>query len=479
MRKKMTMKIGVAITTHNQNVVTSNTIAKWRALMPRGSVLVVVDDASDVPHPEATFRFETNVGVARAKNKCLELLEDLGVEHFFLADNDCWPISRLWYKPYVESSEPHLSYQFLDLAGPKKLHDNAEIYRDSTHVAYVRQRGCLLYYKKVCLETVGGFDPIYARSPYEHSDLANRIHAAGLTTWRFADVANSSKLWHSMDEHLEVTRSTPGSEQSEVMDYSLRMYETRLSQKWEHRVEYREESLGVDDVLLATFLTSHTGPKEGHRRRPDLSMLSGWVESIERGGYPSVILADELHSLPRGYSSTQILHVEPSSMDAHYRRWLHIYQFLRANPQVRWVWVTDGTGVEVLRDPFVGMQYGKLYCSAERSAVGSYWMRTNHPARQFEDLFSDYGPQILLSPRVVGGDRETVKELAQKIITVFSDIELERFKGTDKSIKDVGDIAAFNKIAYKYYGSRLVYGPETIANRETHIGNQQARFRCE
>jgi hypothetical protein len=56
---------------------------------------------------------------------------------------------------------------------------------------------------------VGGFDPVYGRGMYEHSDLALRIHNAGLTTWAYADVVGSEKLIHSLDEHEAVERSVP------------------------------------------------------------------------------------------------------------------------------------------------------------------------------------------------------------------------------------------------------------------------------
>lgn len=73
--------------------------------------------------PEATYRFEENVGIARHKNKCLELLADAGCEHLFLFDDDAYPLVEDWWRPYVDSPEPHLMRIFLDLAGPRKMRD--------------------------------------------------------------------------------------------------------------------------------------------------------------------------------------------------------------------------------------------------------------------------------------------------------------------------------------------------------------------
>jgi hypothetical protein len=46
------------------------------------------------------------------------------------------------------------------------------LYRDDKHVAYTGQRGVMLYYHRSAIEKVGGFDPVYGRGMYEHSDLA-------------------------------------------------------------------------------------------------------------------------------------------------------------------------------------------------------------------------------------------------------------------------------------------------------------------
>ena len=64
-------KIGVAITTHNRYDIFKTTYAEIKRFMPDNGVLVVVDDASSTPVPKATFRFNENVGIARAKKQML------------------------------------------------------------------------------------------------------------------------------------------------------------------------------------------------------------------------------------------------------------------------------------------------------------------------------------------------------------------------------------------------------------------------
>src|SRR5690606_26252831 len=118
---EQTPRIGIGITTRNRPDALRTALEHHHAHLPPGALLVIVDDASAEPVEDADWRSETQAGIPAAKNKCLELLD--GCEHVFLWDDDAWPIADDWWRPYVESPEPHLSYQFLDLAGPRKLND--------------------------------------------------------------------------------------------------------------------------------------------------------------------------------------------------------------------------------------------------------------------------------------------------------------------------------------------------------------------
>lgn len=469
-------KIGVGITVQNRFEVTDKTVSKWKSLLPRGAVLVIVDDGSAVPYPQATFRFEQPVGIPRAKNKCFELLEDAGVEEFFLADSDLYPTSRGWHKPYIESPEPHLSYQFLDLLTFTKLNDMKILYRDKKHIAYTGQRGCMLYYNKTVLERVGGFDPIYGRGLYEHGDLANRIHEAGLTTWRYADVTGSNRLWHSMDEHVEVARTIEQETQRHLVRQNVRVHNSRRAMGYQGFVPYREKERGDRDILITTLLTKNVDPQRGYKWNADPVVLTPWLESVERGGWEGVVLADEVRKLPRGYSST-LTKVEPSRMNVYYQRWLHILHYLRDHPEVRWVWCTDGTDVEVLRDPFEDMSTAVLYAGCEDSQVSNYWMKNNHRAAKFSGLFKRHETDTLLNAGVVGGSREIIHEFAQKMVSLYFDIEMDRFHKVELPGREVGDMAAFNYVAYEHFGSRLSFGPHITTEFKAYEDNGTAKFK--
>ncbi|MGQ0422386.1 glycosyltransferase family 2 protein, partial [Bacillus sp. HC-Mk] len=87
--------------------------------LPAGALVVVIDDGSKsaavVPNGVQLVRHETSLGIVASKNASLTALMDAGCEHLFLWDDDAWPIADSWHLPYIESPEPHLAYQFLDL----------------------------------------------------------------------------------------------------------------------------------------------------------------------------------------------------------------------------------------------------------------------------------------------------------------------------------------------------------------------------
>lgn len=175
--------IGVAITTRNRSLILQQTLAAWKEHLPTGSKLVIVDDASDIPVTNPTFRFETRQGLAKAKNKCLELLE--GCTDIFIVDDDIMPVKPNWWSIYVLSGLNHACWTF-----NRQRRHVAENY-----VEYVDPNGCMLYFKKICLDTVGGWDIDFKGYGHEHANMSDRIFNAGLTPARYIDVRNSLSVF--------------------------------------------------------------------------------------------------------------------------------------------------------------------------------------------------------------------------------------------------------------------------------------------
>ncbi|HBC9089280.1 TPA: glycosyltransferase family 2 protein [Citrobacter koseri] len=446
-------KIGIAITTHNRPDVLARSLEQHRKYLPPGAVVFVIDDGSNppatVPGWSNLIRHDNSKGIVASKNASLTALMEAGCEHLFLWDDDAWPIADGWHLPYIESPEPHLAYQFLDLAGPRKLNDLAVLYSDDRHVAYTGQRGVMLYYHRSAIERVGGFDWIYGRGMYEHSDLALRIHNAGLTAWAYADVTGSDKLIHSLDEHEAVDRSVPTADRKALVERNVKIHNERRDAGFTGYVEYRRQS----DVVITTLLTSQPDPQRGSRMQPDPAALTTWAKSIR--GADIVVLADQLTSAPDG---AQLVTVPDVAMNVYFRRWLHIWQHLRDHPEYRFVWCTDGTDVEMLCAPWEEMETGKLYVGSEPKTYADAWAKQNHPERIYQEFIEQHRNDVMLNAGLLGGTRADVMAFAHGIIRLYYRIESYRFWKKEQAGAAVGDMLAFGIVA-KSFGDRIVTGP--------------------
>ncbi|HAU4359680.1 glycosyltransferase family 2 protein [Klebsiella oxytoca] len=445
--------IGIAITTHNRPEVLKRAIEQHMKHLPSGALVVVLDDGSKpaaiVPDNVKLVRHDQSRGIVASKNASLTALVDAGCEHLFMWDDDAWPIADNWHLPYIESHEPHLAYQFLDLAGRNKLNDMAVLYRDDKHIAYTGQRGVMLYYHRCAIDKVGGFDPVYGRGMYEHPDLALRIHNAGLSTWAFADVVGSEKLIHSMDEYEEVARSIPRPERESLAKTNARIYSARRDSGYSGYAPYRLQQ----DVVITSLLTSEADPQRKVKMAADADLLKVWARSIR--GAKALVLADELAAAPEGVT---LQSVPALNMSPYFARWLHIYQHLRAHPEYRFVWCTDGTDVEMLREPWSEMEPGKIYVGSEHKTYADEWMKANHHGKAYSEFLEQKRDEQLLNAGLIGGIREDVMEFAHRIIRQHYLIESHRFWKMETAPATLVDMGAFG-MAAKSFGDRIVTGP--------------------
>lgn len=223
------MKIAICITTRNRPEAFERTFVNWMLRKPINARIFVIDDASDNIYCEADYRFKQRAGIPRAKNKCLELAYKWGAEHIFLSDDDCYPISDNWCTPYIESGINHLCYTFT--SGWNGTPSWNSGYREGNFIIHSLGCGCMMYIKRKCLDTVGGFDESFGLGKYEHVDYSRRIHNAGLTPHKFMDVIGSDRLFYSMDKKNEVERSFNESERIELLSKGLSYFNANANSK--------------------------------------------------------------------------------------------------------------------------------------------------------------------------------------------------------------------------------------------------------
>jgi len=181
--------------------------------------LVIVDDCSDVPYCDASYRFENRSGIPAAKNKCLELAK---YDHIFLFDDDTYPIADGWHDYYINSGKEHLCFTFLNA-----------FKRKEGFKYHTLGNGCMLYVTRKCIDTIGGFDWSYGLGKYEHVDFSRRIHNAELTESIFMDVDNSKELLYCMDQKKEIQRSFTSREMTNLLSSGGKHFrQNRLSKEY-------------------------------------------------------------------------------------------------------------------------------------------------------------------------------------------------------------------------------------------------------
>lgn len=427
--------IGVAYTIHNRHEQATQALDNCRKHLPKGAVLVIVDDASDTPFPGATYRFEKNVGISAAKNKCLQILVEAGCTEIFLYDDDCWPKVKNWHLPYINSPEPHLMFTFSTLKDGRQNGNRIVISSDNV-VAFQNPCGCLLYVNKSVLDLVGGFDTRFLKYSHEHVEWSNRIHNAGLTTHRFQDVPNSLDLFHSMDWAMEVMSSVQENRSSYIAVNYNHLASVRDSKEF---IPY----MPIHNYVVTCAITSLIDPQRANI--PGQIDTAKWEKSIKNA---TPVILSEANGKPQ--------HFNP-----YFARWFYYRDHVASLDVHSLVWLTDGTDVTMLRDPFPHMKWGVLYVGDEQgSTLQSPWLRKYHYHDFFNGMFDT--PFPLLNAGLCGGDRNTVLE--------FCNIMCER-AGLEGQLTDM---ALFNYTAYIDFKDRFLHGPRVNTIFKQHADNGMA-----
>lgn len=212
------MKIGIAVTTvPERKKILNKTLKQIQKYLPEGAMLYVHED-------------KERKGIPQSKNACLRELYEAGCEYFFLFDDDCYPIAKYWHLPYLQAKKHHLMYQF-KIPG-KPLNDMREIYRNKEIVAYSHTRGAMLFCTRKVLDKVGGFDTAYGKGTFEHPDWTNRIHNAGLTSYRAMDVVGSDKLLYCLDQDKKIESTITNISRTEKVKNALYYKQNRYSKEY-------------------------------------------------------------------------------------------------------------------------------------------------------------------------------------------------------------------------------------------------------
>lgn len=215
--------IAICITTHNRYEIFKHSYEQWQLYKPENADIFVVDDASTFPVPEANFRFNTNVGIAQAKNKCIALAEDY--DFIFLVDDDVYPICQDWWVPYINSGQNHMSLSFeFNAKGERPTHSVYIIEKQDDKWIYGNPNGGLLFLTNKVIKTVGGMHPGFEKWSLEHSEYSRRIHNAGLTPYAYMDVPDGKQYFYIHDYYGSTDSSVPAEVRTECVRKNAKLY---------------------------------------------------------------------------------------------------------------------------------------------------------------------------------------------------------------------------------------------------------------
>lgn len=406
------MKIGIGITHHNRHDLLDKTLEQVRKHTPNAKI-VIVDDASETPHPEATYYFNENVGIARAKNKCLELLE--GCDHIFLLDDDTYPIKDGWAERYIEAGaktgNQHLMFNFTHFKDGTWVGDCQKVYEDDYITAQGFGRGCLLYLTKEVLKTVGGMRTDFGQAMWEHVEYSRRIHNAGLTRFMFADIKDRLEYIYSTD--YEIRRS-----QTSIPDRVRTQNNRRnkeLYEKYADSAEYVEFRDKVkSQTVITCYFTTGIDTQRGHHLPKEKTAVLALQQSL-KGKLPLVVLNDcGWDGKEDGVTWINV----PSWGNPYFYRWKAVYDYLKDHA-VDHAWLVDATDVELLEVP--QMRAHQLYSGDEEDTVSrNKWLISHTRNQQMKRTFL-YSRTTLLNCGIVGGDRKQLLDLTRFMWDYYCD----------------------------------------------------------
>lgn len=201
--------IGIAITTRNRFKILDYTLGKLKENLPEEDYRIIIVDDNSEPATliedvckkheleDCLWWNPERLGIAKSKNKCLELLGEC--DYYFLFDDDCYPIHKEFYNYCINASKQdglnHLIY-----AKDKVLNGQIKVVETvNNHISFESGTGCFLYFTKKVIEKIGGFNEGYQIYGNEHNGHSYRIFKEGLTPAPYISLKEIDKFVRCID----------------------------------------------------------------------------------------------------------------------------------------------------------------------------------------------------------------------------------------------------------------------------------------
>lgn len=232
---------------------------------------------------------------------------------------------------------------------------------------------------------------------------------------------------------------------------------------------------GVYDVNRTTTLPNN-----------DYSLIEKWANSIINLKLQGVIFHNSFSDETIAKYSNEFIKFERVEYNKAYNlsvfRYFVYLEYLKYNHQnIDSLFITDSTDVEVINNPFEQPLFKEntsaLFCGDEPTILLNEWM-INHSTHfrnqipEFEAYEQKYANQILLNCGIIGGSKNTMLLLLQKL-TAFHQ-QYNQFNKTNYT----GDMGAFNFIVHNYFNENLFHGsPVNTVFKGYETNNNSCWFR--
>lgn len=342
------MQIGIAITTVPQRAdLHATQMEAFSSLAPTDAFIYVHND----------WR---GIGIARSKNNCLKALYEAGCEHFFLFDDDIYPIAKGWEQAFIESKQKHLCLTW-------SHRDNGEpmghkLFRSIGGLDYFTSGcGVLLYFTRDCIDRIGGFETAYEVWGYEHTGLSHRIKNAGLITsthispskacdmfWIADKIDGSSSLFTQQEKNAFVSKS----------QHIARGEASNADWKPFRKADY---------VLTSLY----SGIMDEQRRRTGRFTLDA-VKTLADSAPCEVVCFTNIK--PRPSMQVRYVHSDPRGHSMYNYRFIHWHRWLKKNIEYcEVVYLLDATDTEFIGTP-QKIERGKVYINTEGERGNVAWL---------------------------------------------------------------------------------------------------------
>lgn len=452
-------RIAVSIITHNRYEVFKKSYDEILKYLPENADLFIVDDGSEIPVKEATFRFEKSQGIAAAKNKAFELAH--GYDYHFAFDDDVYPIKNNWHLEYINTGLNHLCFSF-DKFSNGRPNGRKITGKKGNIIIYHEPCGCMNFYTKACFDKVGGMDVAYGKWSYEHVAHSMRIYNAGLTPHPFMDIENSLELFYSYDWDQTTFRSVDVKIRKRLAILNERKYKSEI--KSSKFIPYMD----AKGIVLTSYFTNEVDPQKGEKWTANIDDLRVLIDSCVNNNIELVVINDCFNGNDYNFKGVKFVQMFNAPENPYFQRWMSYLRYLADNKHEN-IWMVDATDVEVLKNPFNIIHPDIIYCGWEREKIGCAWMKNHHKSNFIQNFIKCNLQTNLLNAGVVGGSYNIVMEFLEALTGMHANL---RDMDLDKT-----DMPLFNWTIYSHFLGRFKTGIEVTTEFKKFQTNKISLFR--